>query len=458
MARNFDVPPLPEFRFGVASVVPAEFLNQLDDMLYLYGDSVLPTHTGTQVFIQATAGDEAQLAIDRRYFIQATSIYEPVVGAAGLYDLYAVASYVPTSHATTVKSFDVVVGTEPPSTFEYTRHLAKVVFDGALITDVLQDPHKLNAAQLDGHIASRDPADGDVVPVASSNGKLHKRFKPRFPGVDVDMGDVIDYFIPPGMPRVAPVLFEFCEGQVLGPGQQDVVPGGTIQVPNLVDKFIVAANPFAGPGVGSLPDNNPAAGPGIGGGKAAHFGGVADHTHPLAEHTHGYDHQHDAGHLHFVDDHTHPLNRAQVLHGVYADPPWGSRKRRIAPATATTPAVFADYNPPLDVPAADEDTRKERVERGEYQPDPNDAKGIFDPPNIPYARGADVIFDANSSGVDNHNAPTNPTKDTAVTTPKTNVNSQLLTPGTDALTSGGAQSVAQVPAHWRLTRIMRVRD
>ena len=336
MPRRFDQPPLPEYQFGVASVVPAEFLNQLDDMLYYLADSILPTHTGSQVLIQATAGDEAQVVIDRRYFTRASSIYEPVSGAPGTYDLYAVASYVPTSHATTVKSFEAVVATSPPNDFAYSRHLAKVIYDGTRITDVLQDPHKLNVAQLDGHISSRNPADGDVLPVASSGShKIAKGFRPLFPGVDCELGEVIDYFHPLGYNFGAPPPgWAYCNGQVLGPGDQDLVPGGSFQMPSLnTGELIVGADPTKAHGTDSSAVDTAFGAPGVGGGKSSDFGGVGgEHTHTGPAHSHQYHHTHvtDTGlavmpHYHNLEDHTHGFNHLTITHGAWSGwPPGGS--------------------------------------------------------------------------------------------------------------------------------------
>lgn len=441
MARLFDEPPRPEFQFGVASVVPAEFLNQLDDLLYAFGDSILPTHTGSQVFIQATAGDEAQVAIDRRYFISASALYEPVAGDAGVYDLYAVASYVPTSHATTVKSFELAIATEPPTDYAYTRHIAQVDFDGTLITDVRQDPHKLNAAQLDGHIASRDPSDGDVVPVASSNGKLDRRFRPRFPGVDVELGDVIDWWVPPGVPVVLPELFEFCMGQALGPDEQDISTA-TIVLPNLVDKLVVGADADTAFGTSSGAVDSPAGAPGVGGGKASHFGGVGNHTHALPTHTHQFPHHHQAGHIHFINDHDHDLNRGAVSHGVYADPPWGFRKR------ANALGSIINYQPDPD---------DQLVERGFYSPHPSDTAGFS------FARGADVVFDVTTSGMNSYATgpsvdPGIASQDTNVSTPNTTSAAPNTTPAWDTLAAGGAASPNPLPLVRAAARIMRVRD
>jgi hypothetical protein len=397
------------------------------------------------VLIQATAGDEAQLAIERRYFIQATSLYEPVVGASGLYDLYAVASYVPTSHATTVKPFDIVVATEPPTEFEYTRHLAQVAFDGLLVTDVLQNPHKLNAAQLDGHIASTEPSDGDVVPVGSSNGKLARKFRPIFPGVDTKLGEVIDVFIPPGLPVVAPPLFELCLGQTLGPSQQDVVPGGNLYIPTMIDNFIIGADPAKAHGAAApAGSNNPADAPGVGGVRAAHGNAMSAHTHPLAEHSHPYPHSHLAPHAHIVASHAHDLNRSTLNYDRYTDPPFGQRKRfqtgHAGPQENYTPAGGA-----------------QAVERGNYTPY---NAGVADTPGrdinwpVAYARGADVVEDDRSTGPDGH--PTSMV--TNVSSPSTGDLDPGTTNGTDSLAAGVAPAPEPRPLFHGMVRMMRVRD
>lgn len=291
--------------FQTEDVVPGEFLNNLDDLLYSYGDSALPTHTGTQVYVQATTGDEAQIAIDRRYFINEVDLYSDVVGDPDTYSMYGVASYIPTAHATAVKPFDIVVSTEPPA-YEYVRELGTVEWSGTQIEAVWQTPHTLNVRQLDGYAASDDPADGAVVPVASSNSKLDSAFRPIFTG-DVGLGDVIDYWLPPGAPFAVPTGYALCDGSVIPSGSHDL-GAYDLNLPDLRDKFIAGADPSAPYGQDSVATDSPLGAPGVGGGVATHLGGYTGllHDHTVPAHTHVATHRHAmASHFHRLPNHTH---------------------------------------------------------------------------------------------------------------------------------------------------------
>lgn len=290
--------------FQVADVVPADFLNRLDDLLVKYADSAIATHTGTQVLVQATTGDEAQIAIDRRYFINDYDLLIDIAGPSFTYHMYAVASAVPTANSTQITNFDVVVSTSAPS-FEYVRDLGTVGWDGSEVSSIWNTPKALNVEQVGGYAASDASAENPVIPVASSNGKLSRTFIPKFSS-DAQVGEVIDYWYPPGGIFSVPPGWNLCDGSVLGTGMHDFGEFA-IKLPDLRDKFVVGANPSSVFGVESIATNSSLGAPGIGGGKATHFDMVdLRHSHSVANHSHVATHRHSiASHYHYLPTHTH---------------------------------------------------------------------------------------------------------------------------------------------------------
>lgn len=305
--------------FKVADVVPADFLNRLDDLLYSYNDSVIATHTGTQIYVQATTGDEAQIAINRRYFINNYDVLTAIDGPSSIYYVYAVASGVPTANSTQVSNFDVAVSTYAPN-YAYVKEVASVEWDGSAISAVWNNPHKLNAAQLEGYVASDDPAGGPVIPVASSNSKLNRGFNPLFSS-NVPVGDVIDYWVPPGGIFSVPDGWMLCDGSVVPSGSHEFGPFD-VTLPDLRDRYIIGANPSSIYGSESSATDSTTGAPGISGGKATHFNqSYISHSHTVAEHSHVASHRHSmASHYHNLPTHTHTsatLNWDRAPTGTY---------------------------------------------------------------------------------------------------------------------------------------------
>lgn len=290
--------------FQVADVVPADFLNRLDDLLIKYSDSAIATHTGTQVYVQATTGDEAQIAIDRRYFINDYDVLVDLSGPSFTYKMYAVASAVPSSNSTQISNFDVIVSTSAPS-YEYVRQLGTVDWDGSQVSNVWNTPRQLNVEQVAGNAVSDVAQSYPVIPIASSNGKLSRSFIPSFSG-DAQIGEVIDYWYPPGGIFSVPSGWSLCDGSVLGVGAHDFGEF-EITLPDLRDKFVVGADPSKVFEADSIATNSIEGAPGIGGGKATHFAMEdTQHAHTLAAHSHVATHRHAmASHFHYLPTHTH---------------------------------------------------------------------------------------------------------------------------------------------------------
>lgn len=300
-----------EYMYGVGSTVPGDFLNHLEDLLYAYADSILPTSTGTQVLVQATVGDEAQVVIDREFWMVASSILAPVSGPPGDYSVYVGASTVPTAHSTGIKGFDLVVSTAPPA-YDHVRKVATLDWTGSSIGRVLLDARKLNAAQLDGYVATTTPLD-EIIPVASSNGKIDNGFRPTFPGVDAELGEVIDYWRPPGSIFSVPSSWALCDGSVI-PSGQHAFGAFPLALPDLRDKMIYGANPSALVGAAGTPSNLASSAPGIGGIKAAHMQDASlAHSHDQAPHMHSVAHTHSlGGHGHDLPAHRHGTDEANA--------------------------------------------------------------------------------------------------------------------------------------------------
>lgn len=135
-----------------------------------------------------------------------------------------------------------------------------------------------------------------------------------------------------------------CDGRALAAPAHDFAGGGTITVPNLVNKFVLGANTG---GTGTGPTTPPAIGQAGGSNVAnlththtvphshavdAHTHGVNAHNHAVDAHSHGLSphnhvvqaHAHTVpSHTHNVSGHTHPISHAHYIpghsHGIGAD-------------------------------------------------------------------------------------------------------------------------------------------
>lgn len=119
------------------------------------------------------------------------------------------------------------------------------------------------------------------------------------------LGTIIAYWVPakPGGGFVIPDGWAVLNGQALGPGAHDFVGGGTVTLPNLIDKVLRGANPTlaynAASGMNALVGSNTI--------DFTHTHTIA-HAHTIAAHYHHVqDHQHYMyhGHSAWVPDHSH---------------------------------------------------------------------------------------------------------------------------------------------------------
>lgn len=125
------------------------------------------------------------------------------------------------------------------------------------------------------------------------------------------LGEVIDWWRPTGAMPI-PTDWIPCDGRFLGPTEHNFAGGGTIQVPDLRNRFVLGA---ATGGTGTGPTTPPSIGQ-VGGSNEAnlshthtvphsHTGG--SHTHAVNPHSHTVDaHVHvNTSHSHTVDAHAH---------------------------------------------------------------------------------------------------------------------------------------------------------
>jgi hypothetical protein len=125
------------------------------------------------------------------------------------------------------------------------------------------------------------------------------------------LGTIIAYWVPskPGGGYAVPDGWAVCNGQSLGPAAHNFPGGGTIQLPNLIDKVPRGTDPTLAYG-GSAGMNAA-----IGSNTLnlahthaiPHTHNIAAHSHVVQSHTHGMDHTHTA----WVPDHSHWVHAAK---------------------------------------------------------------------------------------------------------------------------------------------------
>lgn len=121
------------------------------------------------------------------------------------------------------------------------------------------------------------------------------------------LGTIIAYWVPakPGGGYAVPTSWAVCNGQALGPGAHNFVGGGTVTLPNLIDKVARGADPSVAYGATNGVNYS------IGANTLnlahthtiAHAHTIATHSHQVQDHTHYMFHGHSA----FVPDHAHAL-------------------------------------------------------------------------------------------------------------------------------------------------------
>jgi hypothetical protein len=160
------------------------------------------------------------------------------------------------------------------------------------------------------------------------------------------LGTIIAYWVPakPGGGYAIPDGWAVCNGQSLTAGSHNFAGGGTIQVPDLVDKVPRGTNPAtaytaysggahqAGTGMNASIGANTLNLAHIHG--VAHTHTIAGHSHQVADHTHGMSHTHQA----FVPDHAHtiPATKFNVGSGAIATTLAGSATYGYGGTTITT--------------------------------------------------------------------------------------------------------------------------
>lgn len=129
------------------------------------------------------------------------------------------------------------------------------------------------------------------------------------------LGTIIAYWVPakPGGGYAVPASWAVCNGQALGPGAHNFVGGGTITLPNLIDKLPRGTDPTvaynATGGMNALVGANT-----INFAHThtiAHAHTIAAHSHQVADHTHYMLHGHGA----FVPDHGHTIPTTKLSAG-----------------------------------------------------------------------------------------------------------------------------------------------
>lgn len=134
------------------------------------------------------------------------------------------------------------------------------------------------------------------------------------------LGTILAWWQPtkPGGGFVIPTGWALCNGQGLGPGTHDFPGGGTVNLPNLISKIPIGADPalaYAASGA-SLGMNGAAGANTI---NLAHTHTIA-HSHSIAAHSHQVqDHDHYMDHVHsvWVPDHAHgfPVTKIPMGNG-----------------------------------------------------------------------------------------------------------------------------------------------
>jgi hypothetical protein len=186
--------------------------------------------------------------------------------------------------------------------YEAVRGSLAIAVDGArVVTNTLPGDRIVNAS-----IASGKLANGAVLGKHLSEGAI-------------PLGTIIAYWVPakPGGGFAIPDGWAVLNGQALGPGAHDFVGGGTVTLPNLIDKVLRGANPTLAYGVTSgmnalvgantvdLTHSH----------TIAHAHTIASHSHHVQDHSHYMYHGHSA----WIPDHGHgfPTNKSSTPGGQY---------------------------------------------------------------------------------------------------------------------------------------------
>jgi hypothetical protein len=174
--------------------------------------------------------------------------------------------------------------------YEAVRGSLQVAFPGdKLAVNTMPGDRILNAS-----IPNTKLANGAVLGKHLSEGAL-------------PLGAIISYWVPakPGGGYAVPDGWAVCNGQALGPGSHDFVGGGTVTLPNLIDKVprgtdptvaynaVGGMNALAGANTLNLAHTH----------TIAHTHNIAAHSHTVTDHLHYVDHSHSA----WVPDHAHGL-------------------------------------------------------------------------------------------------------------------------------------------------------
>src|SRR4051812_12951679 len=156
------------------------------------------------------------------------------------------------------------------------------------VTDLELAPDSVTTVEIRNHtILGEDIADGAI----GANQLDQNLFSALVP-----LGSVIPWYRPnPSFP--VPYGWELCDGGTLAPPNHDWDGAGTVNIPDLTDRFIIGA----GGGVAERAT----------GGSNSH---TWDHVHTIPNHTHNIDsHTHTVNqHQHGVDGHAHSISQDGV--------------------------------------------------------------------------------------------------------------------------------------------------
>jgi hypothetical protein len=127
--------------------------------------------------------------------------------------------------------------------------------------------------------------------------------------ISVPLGTIL-FFYAEAQNEALPTDYAYCEGQNLGPAQQDIVPGGNFVVPDLRNRFLIGADrmkPVLAAPVETATDYTGAPGPmRLGGGHSIALNSThtPNHTHSASSDAAGGSHGHSWS-LTGVGGHTH---------------------------------------------------------------------------------------------------------------------------------------------------------
>lgn len=169
--------------------------------------------------------------------------------------------------------------------------------DGGTTTAKMANANVTNPKLADGAVNPRVLGAASVTTVAIADRSVTS---PKLADDIVPVGTIISWWRPNGSTPL-PLGWVVADGSTLLAVQHDFAGGGTIQVPDMRNRFVLgAATGGTGTGTTQPPGIGQAGGTNLA--NLSHTHGVP-HAHTVSSHTHGVN-----AHVHTVDAHTHTLN------------------------------------------------------------------------------------------------------------------------------------------------------